>query len=33
MPAIIEAWFSSSEKVIRPGRIFCSVDKVASLET
>ena len=33
MPAIIEAWFSASEKMIRPGRIFCSVASVASLET
>ncbi len=33
MPAIIEAWFSSSEKMIRPGRIFASVASVASLET
>ena len=23
MPAIIEAWFSASEKMIRPGRILC----------
>ena len=33
MPSIIEAWLSSSEKTIRPGRIFASVASVASLET
>jgi hypothetical protein len=33
MPAIIEAWFSSSEKMMQPGRILASVDSVASFET
>jgi hypothetical protein len=32
MPAIIEAWFNSSEKMMQPGRIFPSVESVASFE-
>jgi hypothetical protein len=33
MPAIMLAWFSSSEKITQPGRILASVASVASLET
>ena len=33
MPAIMEAWFFSSEKMMQPGSSFCSVAKVVSLAT
>ena len=33
MPAIIEAWLSSSEKITQPGSSLPSVDSAASLET
>ena len=33
MPAIIDAWFSSSEKMMQPGKTFASVAKVASFDT
>ena len=33
MPAIMEAWFSSSEKITMPGSTLASVASVASLET
>ena len=32
IPAIIEAWFNSSEKMMQPGRSLATVDRVASLE-
>ena len=31
MPAIIEAWFSSSEKMMQPGRILAIVASVAMI--
>ena len=33
MPAIMEAWFFSSEKMMQPGSSFCSVASVVSLAT
>ena len=33
MPAIIEAWLSSSEKMMQPGSSLPSVDSAASFET
>ena len=33
MPAIIEAWLSSSEKITQPGSSLPSVDSAASFET
>jgi hypothetical protein len=33
MPAIIDAWFSSSEKMTQPGSSLPSVDRAASFET
>jgi hypothetical protein len=33
MPAIIEAWFSASEKTMQPGSSLASVDSVASFDT
>ena len=33
MPAIMEAWFFASEKMIEPGSSFCSVASVVSLAT
>jgi len=32
IPAIIEAWFSASEKITQPSTSRASVDSVASLE-
>src|SRR3546814_8692726 len=33
MPAIMDAWFNSSEKMMQPGSIFDNVESVASLDT
>ena len=33
MPAIIEAWFNSSEKMMQPGSNLPSVDSAASFDT